>query len=71
MNHIRPTEVPGNGNNSLKSEGGDSRDSRGSVPRFQVIIPFRARPSYCVEIKGGDPRTAGKGLKELSIASET
>lgn len=29
MNHIRPTEVPGNGNNSLKSEGGDSRDSRG------------------------------------------
>lgn len=41
------------------------------MPRFQVIIPFRARPSYCVEIKGGDPRTAGKGLKELSIASET
>ena len=29
MNQVRPTEVPGNGNNLLKSEGGDSRDSRG------------------------------------------
>lgn len=40
------------------------------MPRFRVITPFRARPSYYVGIKGVDPRTTRKGLKELSIASE-